>query len=68
MLIKPMSYAKNSFFGEKDEQIICIMVFAICNSIQGLICCLSNRGETVSMDHLKEIGVACVNMSGIPKQ
>ena len=37
------------------------------DSIQGLLCRFSNRGEKSSMGHFKEIETACINTSGIPK-
>ena len=35
------------------------------DSIQWLVCCFGNRGEKVSMGHLKEVGIGCINMEDI---
>ena len=35
-------------------------LFVILSSNQELICCFPNRGEQISMGHLKEIEIGCI--------
>ena len=59
-------YVKVDYVRE-DEFIIFKNVVFYVDSIQVLLCSLTNNRENVSMGHFREIEIACTNISGIPE-
>ena len=56
-ICKNIEYEIKKIFGGNEHLKVQKHVFLLFSSNYGLVKCFSNRGEQISMDHCKEIGI-----------